>query len=1222
MSKMNLTNNDFENLYGVTKTLRFKLIPNESTKQWLEKDKTIVLEKEFISNTEVVAALLDNYHKNYIREKLADLDMKKFVKAAANYLHTKQENGHGEYKIYFRDDAITDTDDEPRAAYYALMNDILEHVSCKLYKEEFKSTKQSLLLMKEMFYDGLSEEDKNIVDICMKHVPAFDALRTNRLLLYGIKEGSVAKRIFDNVMKVAQIRNTIATFPHEFELFFNKYELKDMYLYNGIGLFGFGVDDIAKYNSFILGYKGEDGKIVPGLNMIINHYNQVAKDKKLPILNPLYKIPMFDGSDVETKKYIETDQECIDMMFELIGETKDLFTNMDIEDLFTNVDLSKTYLKKSAISYVSSEYYGSWKHIYDKIKGYYDSTLGNQNSKPAKYDKDRNKWVYGHTEFDLLFLNDCTNTEMHTRLLKRMVVIFDKIKVACEEQHELFDIEYPKDRRLQSDSDMVTTIKAILDNYIELNRIVSLFIVPEDKDIDDKFYTQHSELLSLFNKANSYYNLIRNYCTKKIDNSGKIRCLFGNPNFGSSLDKDLVKTTGNAIIKIDTDYYFAAVPKYKVNRKSPFKTIMSELPESNMGCEMMYYKQLSDSFKTLPGILLNEKRFERLSEEYGLTEEIMELYNMYKLRKSIEWDKKEEAKIIAYYIDAIGKHSTLSTYPLIFKNPEDYDGLNEFYNHLDSQTYSLDFVPINKDLLMDYVNEGSIYLFKIYARHLNGTSAANGHKSIQSMYFREIFEGDRLNVYKLLSIAKVFWRPIKVDKRDTIIHPAGTPIPFKTKDGSRTFAYDIIKNKRYTEEHFEFHITINANPIAGKARSINSKILDMLKATDGDFNVLSIDRGEQNLIYYTVFNSISLDILEQGTLNIIDGQNYHKLLTATSTQIRENQSERWKYDNQIKNIKTGYLNLVIRKVTDLIFKYDAIVVMEKLSKEFKSSRRHIGIDVYSQFEKALITKLNLYVDKHKGVDELGGIRHPLQLTNEFVSFKKIGLQNGIIFYVDPAFTSKIDPKTGYIDRFGSLKYKNINDTKEFISKINFISRTDNCIKFGIDMSKFFEYALDHEWWTLTVMENVNDSRIEWYSDENRGGMMKSQLIDSLYDQWVKFFNKYDIEEQSDLLNKSLPKNCYSDFIRLFKLTTQIRNINIGGEGFVLSPVKLNDKEFFDSRKGYPNLPTNPDANDAYCIGIKGLSMIEKLLASNNYKMSKADFLTISASKYLHDIYSE
>lgn len=118
-------------------------------------------------------------------------------------------------------------------------------------------------------------------------------------------------------------------------------------------------------------------------------------------------------------------------------------------------------------------------------------------------------------------------------------------------------------------------------------------------------------------------------------------------------------------------------------------------------------------------------------------------------------------------------------------------------------------------------------------------------------------------------------------------------------------------------------------------------------------------------------------------------------------------------------------------------KYNAIVVLEDLNTGFMRDRQKVEKQVYQKFEKMLIDKLNYYVDKKAEATEVGGSLNALQLTNQFVSFQKLGKQSGFLYYVPAWNTSKIDPVTGFVSLFNT-KYENQEKAIAFFKKFDAI----------------------------------------------------------------------------------------------------------------------------------------------------------------------------------------
>ena len=145
----------------------------------------------------------------------------------------------------------------------------------------------------------------------------------------------------------------------------------------------------------------------------------------------------------------------------------------------------------------------------------------------------------------------------------------------------------------------------------------------------------------------------------------------------------------------------------------------------------------------------------------------------------------------------------------------------------------------------------------------------------------------------------------------------------------------------------------------------------------------------------------------------------------------------WQTIENIKELKEGYLSQVIHKISELMVKYNAIVVLEDLNMGFMRGRQKVEASVYQKFEKMLIDKLNYFADKKKGQNELGGVLKAYQLANKFESFQKMGKQSGFLFYTQAWNTSKIDPVTGFVNLFDT-RYENVAKSKAFFEKFDSI----------------------------------------------------------------------------------------------------------------------------------------------------------------------------------------
>ena len=220
--------------------------------------------------------------------------------------------------------------------------------------------------------------------------------------------------------------------------------------------------------------------------------------------------------------------------------------------------------------------------------------------------------------------------------------------------------------------------------------------------------------------------------------------------------------------------------------------------------------------------------------------------------------------------------------------------------------------------------------------------------NIHTMIWNLVFDKElnkNFNI-KLDGEASLFYREKSIPFK--ITHPKLLPIkndrPINNKVES-TFLYDLIKDKRFTENKYFFYVPISINRIP--KIDINNDAINLLKLKPVDkynhllniklrneklkdnINIIGIDRGEKNLLYYSVINQQGL-ILEQGDLNTFNNFNYRDKLDELEKN-RNVARESWQSIQKIKDLKKGYISHAVHFITKLIIKHNAIVVMENLN---------------------------------------------------------------------------------------------------------------------------------------------------------------------------------------------------------------------------------------------------------------------------------------------------
>jgi CRISPR-associated protein Cpf1 len=628
------------------------------------------------------------------------------------------------------------------------------------------------------------------------------------------------------------------------------------------------------------------------------------------------------------------------------------------------------------------------------------------------------------------------------------------------------------------------------------------------------------------------------------------------------------------------------------------------------------YKQLPTASQNLPRIFFAKKNI----NTFKPSERVIHIRNHSSHTKhgipqdgydKYEFNLADCHIIIDFFKESLDKHKEWSQYNFKFTKTSEYKSIDEFYREVENQGYSISYRNIDKNYIENLISDGKLYYFQIYNKDFSKNS--KGNPNMHTIYWKMLFDENNLKnvVYKLNGKAEIFFRKSSIKHENIITHIEN--IPIKNKNNANTkkeskFDYEIIKDKRFTVDKFQFHVPITMNFKANGRDNINEKVNKMIKYSN-DIHVIGIDRGERHLLYLTVTNSTG-KILEQYSLNdIVNQYNGNTYLTNYKSLLASKEGDRaqarlnWKTIENIRELKEGYLSQVIHKICELILKYNAIVVLEDLNFGFMRGRQKVEKQVYQKFEKMLIDKLNYYVNKNSKANDLGGSLNALQLTNKFISFQKMGKQSGWLFYVPAWNTSKIDPTTGFVNLFNT-NYENIEKTQEFIN--NFKNITYNALE------NFFEFDFDYSHFTTkadgtrTIWKicTFGDRVLSFRNEQKNNSWDNKKVI--LTNEWINFLAKFNIDYKENNIksNMLLQGNSifYKEFLQLFKLTLQMRNsITNSDVDYILSPVKNAKGNFYDSRLASETLPKDSDANGAYNIGRKGLWIIEQIKMSTDLR---------------------
>ena len=1221
----------FIGIYPVSKTLRFELRPIGQTQYWIEKNQILESDGKKSEDYPKVKALIDEYHKVCIRESLkgVHLDWHPLKVALEEY-----QKGKG---------------DESKAALEKEQANMRKQIAAAIkdfrhYKELTAPTPKKLL--DNVFPDIYDDEALKSFNRFAVYFRGFQENRNNIYSAEAISTGVPYRLVHDNFPKFladievfetlsANCPEVVEQAAKELQPFLEGVMIDDIFktdFYNTL----LTQDGIDFFNQ-VLGGVAEEGKQkYRGINEFSNLYRQqhpemAAKRKALTMI-PLFKQIL---SDRDTLSYIpqqiDTEQQLIEILnqfyaritnYEYNGRTIDILKELaELTGRVCEYNPDGIYISAKSLTEVSQKLYGKWNtindHLYERaIKQFGDISVTKNKKKTDSY-----------LSKDAFALSEINLDEDHS-----LSIFFSEMPNAIElvRSNWIQFNEWCKGESKQlflNNADGTEIVKNLLDSIMEILHRCAVLVVPVEHDLDKDFY---NELLPLYAELESVimvYNRVRNFLTKKPSDTKKFKLNFGVPSLGDGWDQN--KERDNKAILLFKD----GLSYLGIMNAKDMPAIKESEESTPSSYKKMIYKLLADPAKDFPHTFFSKKGI----DTYHPSRYILDGREQGKYKKGEAFDKKFMRDFIDFYKDAVSKHPIWSKFNFVYSPTESYEDIGAFFNEVSKQAYKIRFSYIEESQINEWVEKGQLYLFQLYNKDY--AEGAHGKKNLHTLYWENLFIPENLNnlVLKLNGQAELFYRPQSI--KQSISHKTGSkmlnrrdktgmPIPesiyrslyqyfngrkaeseLKAEEKAyieqvvvKDVTHEIVKDRRYTKPEFFFHVPITFNVNADGNEYINERVMDYLK-DNPNVNIIGIDRGERHLIYLTLINQKG-EILKQKTFNMVGNFNYHAKLEQRE-QERDQARKSWQSVGKIKDLKEGFLSAVIHEIAVMMIENNAIVVLEDLNFGFKRGRFKVERQVYQKFEKMLIDKLNYLSFKDRKADEEGGILRGYQLAQRFTSFQRIGKQSGFLFYIPAAYTSKIDPVTGFVSHFNFNDITNAEKRKEFFMKMERIEMRNGDVEFEFDYRKFKTYQTDYQnIWTV----NSSGKRIVMKMDESGHKQMvdyypTKEIIDAFGEKGIVLSDGADMKALLAEI-EACPANAslFSTLFYAFQKTLQMRNSNAATEeDYILSPVVQDGKQFCtidEVNKGrdadgnwISRLPVDADANGAYHIALKGLYLL-------------------------------
>ncbi len=1036
------------------------------------------------------------------------------------------------------------------------------------------------------------------------------------------------------------------------------------------------------YNTIIGGVAGEAGtQKLQGINEKINLARQQLpveeKSKLKRKMSVLYKQILSDRS---TASFIPIGFESSDEVYESVKQFKEQSLDNVIsaaKELFekSDYDLSQIYVPAKEVTDFSLKLFGNWSILHDGLfliekdnskKTFTEKQIENLRKDIAKRDCSladlQNAYERWAKENDVKAEKTVKNYFKIAELRadeksreKTSVEILNKIESAFEK------IDFEKLDNLIKEKETAAPIKDFLDEVQNLYHYLKLVDYRGEEQKDTDFYSKYDEILQTLSEIVPLYNKVRNFVTKKPNEVKKVKLNFDCPTLASGWDLNKESSNDAILLRKDGNYYLGI---FNSKDKPKFENCSTD----GECYEKMIYKLLPGPNKMLPKVFFSTKG----QETYLPPKEILLGYEEGKHKKGDNFDKAFMYKLIDWFKTAINQHEDWKNFNFKFSQTESYEDSSGFYKEVESQGYKITFKEVSESYINSLVDSGKLFLFQIYNKDYStgndGGNGSTGKKNLHTLYWENLFSEENLRdvCLKLNGEAELFWRDANPDVK-AVCHKKGSvlvnrttsdgeTIPeeiyqevykfknpdkqeknFKFSDAAKKLLdsgkiickeakFDITKDRHFTQKTYLFHcpITMNFKAPEITGRKFNEKVQQALK-NNPDVKIIGLDRGERHLIYLSLINQKG-EIELQKTLNLVEqvrndktvSVNYQEKLVQKEGE-RDKARKNWQSINNIKELKEGYLSNIVHEIAELMVKNNAIVVMEDLNFGFKRGRFAVERQVYQKFENMLIEKLNYLVFKDKKTTEPGGVLNAYQLTDKSANVSDVSKQRGWIFYIPAAYTSKIDPKTGFANLFYTAGLTNIEKKKDFFDRfdsIRYDRKTDSFV-FTFDYSGFSDNAdFNKKWEVYSRGERLVFSKAE----KSVVRVNPTESLKALFDKqginWSSEDNVIDQIQavQAERENCAFYDGLYRSFTAILQMRNSVPNSSKEEDDYLISPVMAEDGSFYDSReeaekgktpdgKWISKLPVDADANGAYHIALKGLYLLQ-----NNFNLNEKGYI--------------
>ena len=1190
--------NEFQNIYPVSKTLGFRLVPDPSTLEFIKKNDFIPSANTLNEDYTILKGAADRIHRRFIEDTLTKLRLPYPI--LQEYL-----------------DATQQEDKEKREKLLSETTKKLKDIISKAFKEARYDDKDSFLsalagekLLKNLLPEEVNNDaEKEALARLRRYTtymrPYFEARA--RLYSDDSKGHTIPNRIIDdnlpivlaNIKAFEKLPDTVIDGVRPvFEAVKPAWaqDVREVFMLSYACLLN-AQSAIDAYNTLIGGISNEDGTRLQGLNELINLHNQQLdashKKEALPRIKKLKKQILSEaGTFSWISEAIENDEQVVSRL----DAVKQALSSFDYSSILNieETDTTAVFIRADRLNNFSHDIWGDWRLAATAIKDQLrEQTPRKPRESETGYEKRIDKDFKNIPHFSLATLLDAMHAKCiaadlsaFTHRAEELISNVNSYRALMDEHLAALESENAlrNQRTGKGEVNARTLIKQWLDALMSLCGMTEYFTYTNGAEIvDAKWYADTvDEWIDFRPVLKGAYNTIRNYLTKKPFSTDKLRIYFGAPSLLAGWADSKVPESRGVILKKDDTPYLGIVIDKKLFDEAPLD-MGSPWRKLNInriaGASKSLAKVFQDSTPDGSGNLAIYKPSKEVYELYLATKR--------KERTSSSYTPDEVKMMVEFFQHCLQTKPSWKDMNIQTRPAGEYKSMNEFFEDIDKQDFAPSLSPIRQSFIEDAVHDGRLLLFQITCQDMS--AAHHGKDGNYKVILEELLSERNMQEHniKLLGDAAIYFRKSSLVRKVT--HPAGVPIANKNPDAktpTRTLAYDIIKDRRYTEDRWMLHLPVMLNPKADSKgeRTINNRVRAYMREHP-EMYVLGINRGERNLLSVAV-TAPDGTIVEQRNLNIFDGYDYRKALAKREGE-RKAQQQGWEQQTAIKDLKKGYLSRAIGEVVRLVKKYNCAIALESLDMAFRSGRQKFERQVYATFEAALIGRLGFLMDK----EDADRTQTVLQLTRigQTAEERTKWSQNGIVFFLSPAWITKTDPITGFANRLNT-HYENAEKAKDFV-------RAFDLIRYNPTTDRF-EFHFRYE--SFPAGKNAGDpkrtwcvetygERIENTSDEKTGS--PKDIHHDITTEFKTLFNEQSVnyltgKDIRDEICAKLSATAWNEFYKCLRLTLQNTNWDSDTREYsVIGCTTLNGR-FFDSRYAPETMPKDADISAARCLAMK------------------------------------